>query len=89
MSFQENLELLSMADDFKIHKTEQGGYIIENKEKSGLMASIESGFLNVTYYVTGCYNSGVDYMPIDIKQLEELREFVRLLQGKGKQNEAF
>ena len=89
MSFQENLELLSMADDYKIQKTEQGGYIIENKVKGGLMASVENGFLDITYYVTGCYNSGVDYMPIDIEQLEELREFVRLLQGKGKQNEAF
>lgn len=85
MSFQENLELLSMADKFRIDKRDDK-YYIENIEYGGIVAVVEGGFFNVDYYVSGCYDSGTDLMHINIKELEELREFIRLLQGSKRKD---
>lgn len=30
-------------------------------------------------YVTGCYNSGVDWIELDIKKLQELEEFIKFM----------
>ena len=73
MSFQDNLELLSMANKFKIDKRD-GNYYIESLNYGGIVAVIESGFFEVNYYVSGCYDSGTDLMSINIKELEEIRK---------------
>lgn len=88
MSFQDNLDLLSMAELFTVY-CQKNDYRIEKKDDTGVVAIVDKGFLTVEYYVTGCYNSGRNEMIIDIGLLEELKKFVELLQGKTQENSVF
>jgi hypothetical protein len=83
MSFQENLELLSKADKFKITER-HNDYIIEKKDYEGknLIAEVDGESMKVKYYLSNCQNSIWDELPIDIDELEELKRFVELLQGR-------
>lgn len=78
----DKLELLALSDRFKVTKTEKGpcteaGYEIESLDED-LGAFIDSKN-KITYYVTGCYNSGLDWINFDIKQLEKLKNFCELM----------
>lgn len=90
MSFQDNLELLSKSDKFEIRER-HNSYVIEKKDYAGknIMAEVDGETMKVEYYLSNCQNSAWDELPIDIKELEELRRFIELLQGKRREDEAF
>lgn len=68
-----NLELLSKAKDFTIDNCM--GYYSINKEDGKLYASIKKDELGVKYYVMLENETG----EIDMDELEELKDFVKLL----------
>ena len=74
---KDRLELLSIAKDFNITKNEKGEYEIY---ADGLGAIIDKNNI-ITYYMTGCYDSGIDWLEIDMLVLEKLKTFCELLKG--------
>ncbi len=71
----DKLELLSMADRFDVKKS-GGRFDIFHKEEE-LMATIDDK--GITYYVTGAYNCGTDYLDINMEALMELKEFCEMM----------
>ena len=70
------LELLALAKDFDVTKKSENIYEIEHIN-SDLGAVI--GNNEITYYLTGCYDSGSDWLGIDIKNLNKLQKFCELM----------
>lgn len=79
MTSRNALEFLAMANDFEIEKGEEGVYRVSPKDCN--LCAIIAGTLT-EYYVTGCYNSGVDCISINIEKLEKLKNFVNCLMGE-------
>ena len=71
----DKLELLSMADMFNVKKS--GGRFDIFPKGEELMATIEHNC--ITYYVTGAYNCGTDYIDINMKALMGLKEFCEMM----------
>lgn len=72
------LELLSLANNFSITKNEQlKEYKIECINDN-LGATIDENN-KITYYVTGCYDSGYDWIDFDEKEFEKLKQFCELM----------
>lgn len=73
------LEILELSNRFKISK-EDDTFDIEhltydigaNISKSGI----------IKYYVTGCYNSGIDWLEVDMDGLMELKKLCELVVKK-------
>lgn len=94
---EDKLKLLSLADDFTVNKMpRQNGFIefeitmkdsYEDNEENPyylvcfLTFNDKSKLIEENYYVSGVYNSGLDYARIDIKQLQKLQDFVELMKG--------
>lgn len=75
----EKLELLSMAKTFKVKKNEYNpGYEVRHRNAS-LCADILDNTLEIKYYVSGVYNSGIDYAEIDMDALMELKKFCEMM----------
>lgn len=72
----EKLELLSYADKYHINKKSQDRYEIFAKD-TDIVAVINKN--EITYYITGCYDSGIDWLEINMKAIEELKEFCNLM----------
>lgn len=68
---------MEIAQRFTIIKQDDGSYDIEHQTFNSA-ASIDK-HKNITYFVTGCYNSGNDWLEIDINSLEELKELCELI----------
>ena len=64
------LELLDLVEGLTITETNEG-YVIED-EHHQLSDRINHSY-EITYYVTGVYNSGVDWEEIDIENLSRLK----------------
>ncbi len=71
------LELLSLARNFAIVKNEKSEYEIEC-HSCNLGAIIDKDN-EITYYVTGCYDSGHDWIDFDEKEFEKLKQFCELM----------
>lgn len=74
----DKLDLISKANKFKVTKHGDNSYDIEFKFDATVAASIDKDN-NIQYYVTNCYNSGIDWMEFDIEELHELREFIAFI----------
>jgi hypothetical protein len=70
------LELIEYAKYFNVRKEKSETYYVEMKE-TDLAATIEGE--EITYYLTGCYNSGADWLDIDIEELCKLKKFCELM----------
>ena len=71
----EKLELLSLAKNFTINKVEKS-YGIESVIDN-LGATIYGN--EITYYVTGCYDSGIDWLSFDENEFKKLKDFCELM----------
>lgn len=80
MDITDVLKLLYAAKEYKIERSSDGyGYDIADTEHS-LAAFIPDGG-KARYFVTGAYNSGIDWLEIDVKALDRLRSFCESLSG--------
>ena len=70
------LELLSLAERFTIKK-DNDDYNIESK-MDNISAIIDKNN-EITYFVTGCYDSGIDWISFDGKEFEKLKQFCELM----------
>lgn len=75
--FENKLNLLSLAEDFSVKKSYEG-YEIEMKDEN-LAAIINKDDKSISYFVTGCYNSGRDWLEIDKVNFESLKSFCELM----------
>ena len=72
------LDLIALSNNFRVTKdTKNRKYEIESINDN-LAASIDDQG-KVTYYVTGCYDSGSDWLSFDEKEFEKLKEFCELM----------
>lgn len=86
MNISKSLELLSKASKFDIKK-DSDGYIVNFKEER----NFDNGFTHLSAFYTkegewlfcigGVYNSGRDYVPIDMQGLAELKAFCEGLES--------
>lgn len=75
------LELLSLAEQFSVRNViDKKCYEIQSKNDS-LGATIDEDN-KITYYITGCYDSGLDWLSFDEKEFEKLKEFCELMVGE-------
>lgn len=87
MNIKEKLDLLSIAKDkFEIKEDKKDNHIITYEVlhlKADLAALItindDSSNISIGYYRTDCYNSGIEWLNIDIIALEELKSFCEFL----------
>lgn len=89
MRTAEKLDLLEQSKFYTVTKRDDGCYIIEinwdekplsdRNEGESVVAEIKKNG-SVSYYVEGCYNSGLDWMEINITELQQMMHFVKLLQ---------
>lgn len=72
------LDLLSLSNNFIVTKDPKDRKYKIESVNDNLAASIdEQG--KITYYVTGCYDSGLDWLSFDKKEFEKLKEFCELM----------
>ncbi|MGX7328292.1 hypothetical protein [Enterococcus bulliens] len=77
------LKLLEISQRFIITKQDDGSYDIESNN-SDVGSSIDKTG-DIKYFLTGCYNSGSDWISIDVEALNELTELCELiLKQEGK-----
>lgn len=70
------LEMVEMASRFHIKKID-GSYEIEsNKENIAALVSHDG---KTSFFVTGVYNSGVDWAEIEMESLKELIQFCKMI----------
>lgn len=67
--------VLLIGEPFIVSK-EKDYYVVES-DNSDLAASISED--GITYYLTGCYNSGCDWLEIDTEELKNLKKFCKLI----------
>lgn len=87
MNIKEKLDLLSIAKDkFEIKEDRKDNHIITYEVlhlKADLAALItindDGSNISIGYYRTDCYNSGTEWLNIDIIALEELKSFCEFL----------
>lgn len=76
------LRLMELSKNYFISQTPEGVYEITDNE-SDLACSIDKNN-NVTFYVTGCYDSGIDWLDINIERLDMFREFINKIKEEEK-----
>lgn len=72
----DKLQLLSYAKDFQVIEKEDGYEVLHIHEELSAFIDNEN---NITYYVTGVYNSGLDWVEIDVSELNKLKQFCELM----------
>lgn len=70
------LELLSLANNFRITKKECKYEIESVNANLGATINQEN---EIMYFVTGCYDSGLDWIDFDEKEFEKLKQFCELM----------
>lgn len=76
------LRLVELGNKYNIKRntdahTKEIEYEIESKEDA--VACVISREGKIDYYVSGAYNSGSDFIPIEMETLMELKEFGELI----------
>lgn len=72
----DKLQLLSYAKDFQVTEKEDGYEVLHNHVE--LSAFIDNQN-NISYYVTGVYDYGLDWAEIDVIELDKLKHFCELM----------
>lgn len=72
----DKLELLDLGKNFSVTKRDDG-FEVESREEN--IAAFISNDKKITYYVTGCYDSGRDWIDFDIEELTKLKNFCELM----------
>ena len=72
----EKLELLSLAKKFIIRKEKNEYYIEVLNSNLGAVINEKN---EISYCVTGCYDSGIDWISFDLKEFEDLKNFCELM----------
>lgn len=67
-----------MSNNYSVEKKTYGYDVID--KNSDIVAEITDG-IDITYYLSGCYNSGCDYKEIDVDALINIRNFCDMLIG--------
>ncbi len=80
MKIEDKLKMLDLFKNYYINKINDN-YVIEHKSEN-IMAKIEN-MNSVKYYITDCYNSGIDELSINIYVLKELEDLVNILVKEG------
>jgi len=73
-----SLELIKLAKKFNVTDNEEE-YMVEFNEFVSLGATIDKKTKEIAYYVTGAYDSGIDWLNIDMDKLKELKKFCELM----------
>ena len=82
MTLAKKLKFLEYASIFNVKQDEKDDSIYEITfvhQGIDLAAIIDLLTQEISYYRMDCYNSGVDYLEIDIDNLGKLKEFAELL----------
>lgn len=81
MDLKSNLKFIEMSKDFEVEEVKKGIYEIwfKDAKENDITASIDANKNEISYYVSGCYNSGSDWLEIDIERLEKMKTYVKLL----------
>lgn len=72
----DKLELIQLSKNFTVDKKEDG-YEVEHRDYN--LAAFISKDKNIKYYVTGVYNSGLDWQEVNYKGLKEIQRFCELV----------
>lgn len=72
----DKLELLDLGKNFCVTKRDDG---FEVESTIDNIAAFISKDKTITYYVTGCYDSGSDWVSFDINELTKLKKFCELM----------
>ena len=72
----DKLELLALAKNYLITKKDDGFDIEDNSDNLGAFISKDN---EIAYYVTGCYDSGLDWVSFDMENAEKLKKFCELM----------
>lgn len=78
----DKLELLNLSKNFCVTKKDKtqwsdSGYEVETMNSN--LGAFISDDKKITYYVTGCYDSGSDWIDFDIDELTKLKKFCELM----------
>jgi hypothetical protein len=86
MGLNKSLDLLALAENFKIEKpkAEYDDWCYKISEKNGDLCAFFELDGSIKYYVTGVYNSGIDVAEIDVKRLNKLITFCNLMVENSK-----
>lgn len=82
---KEKLDLISLAKEFSVKRVvkkgemEEDGYEVTFVDEGGNLAAFIPDDGDIQYYVTGCYNSGCDWLEIQPNEFDRLREFCELM----------
>ena len=68
------LELLALGRDFNVTKKD-GEFEVER----GDIAAVISKKGEVSYFITGAYNSGIDWLEIDMNEFKAVEKFCELI----------
>ena len=83
MKITELLHIIAMSKGFEITEDECFFYIEHSESNVAVCIAKNNG--SMAYKVSGCYNSGTDWVNIDPRALDELREFVSYLETEAEE----
>lgn len=83
MDLKSNLKFIEMSKDFEVKEVEDGIYEIEfnNAKEYDITALVDTNKEKISYFVSGCYNSGMDWIEIDIERFNKMMAYVKLIGG--------
>ncbi len=86
MELNKSLDLLALAENFKIEKpaAKYDEWCYKISEKDGNLCAFFELDGSIKYYVTGVYDSGIDFAEIDIERLNKLVTFCNLMVENSK-----
>lgn len=86
MELNKSLDLLALAEDYKIEKpaAKYDDWCYKISEKKGNLCAFFELDGSIKYYVTGVYNSGIDVAEIDVRRLHRLVAFCNLMVENAK-----
>lgn len=78
---EKNLSLLAESKNYTVSTVNgaEGSYAVHPNNEAEIEAFFDGKRWG--YYMTGCYNSGIDCLPIDVQELDSLRAFCESLGG--------
>lgn len=78
----DTMKMIEISQRFIVRKTDEGYEIVHKEEDVAALIEKEG---TASYFVTGVYNSGLDWAEINLIAFEELKEFCQLiLKQEGK-----
>ena len=83
MDLKSNLKFIEMSKDFEVKEVKDGIYEIQfnDSKEYDITASVDVNKEEISYFVSDCYNSGNDWIEIDIERLKKMMTYVKLIGG--------